>query len=211
MRAMHVRVVWAPSYQILMPTRPVIARPTCLPLVQVFNLTYAFISHVRICGTTDLWLIKMYALFSLHHSPASLILLPNIRFVTHISLVSIWFPSIINCTHLLLLNEWRPPVSALSAYFTIGSFLHDRPLIWTQLLIKPSIPAAIYLLSCGYLRLPLMCIPELWRRFRLVNNVFAFRNVTLSRDWKWLRGVMIVTYLDYNDGSNADTRCNRHS
>ncbi len=126
--------------------------------------------------------IKMYTLFPLHHS-AYLILLSHIRLLPLHSVSGKLF-RLIDRSMLLVVSE-----SWLFSKLTCRLFSYHGSLVWTQLLIEAT--ATVDLLG----RLPgLGCImgsplvglliSQLGRGFRFVDDVFTFRDMTFSGNYK---------------------------
>ncbi len=123
--------------------------------------------------------IKMYTLFPLHHS-TYLIFLSHIRLLPLHS-VSRHLFRLVDCSMLLVISE-----SWLFAKLTCRLLSHYWSLVWAQLLIEATATVDLLGRRSGRgtaIRSPLW-ISQLRRGFRFVDDVFTFRDMTFSGNYK---------------------------
>lgn len=157
--------------------------------------------------------IKMYTLFPLHHSSATT---TNFIFLSQIRLLSLYscFGDLFRLFYRSMSVIVVVPEGLLSVKLSCRLLPHYRPLVWTQFFIEAT--SAVDLLwggSCWWtaMRSPLMrlLISKLWRWFGLIDDVFAFRDVTLGSYYKSLK--LFWTYWDCIFFHNEGTRHNDHN
>jgi hypothetical protein len=123
--------------------------------------------------------IKMYTLFPLHHS-TYLILLSHIRLLPLHSVSGKLFRLIDRSMLLVVTEGW------LFAKLTCRLLSHHGSLVWTQFLIKASTTIDLLGSRSGRgtaIGSPLW-ISQLRRGFRFVDDVFTFRDMTFSGNYK---------------------------
>ncbi len=136
--------------------------------------------------------IKMYTLFPLHHS-TYLILLSHIRLLPLHSVSGHLF-RLIDRSMLLVVSE-----SWLFSKLSCRLLSHHGSLVWAQFLIEAT--ATVDLLGSGSgrgttIRSPLR-ISQLRRGFRFVDDVFTFRDMTFSGNYKLL-SLIILTWIVFS-------------
>jgi hypothetical protein len=127
----------------------------------------------------------MYTLFPLHHTTAStsFILLSHIRLLPLHSVSSNHLLRLFNCS-MLRVSEGR-----LLAKLSSGLLPHHGSLVWAELLIEAASP--VDLLGGGSrgrtaVGAPLL-VSQLRGWLRLIDNVFTFRDMAFSSNYKSLR------------------------
>jgi hypothetical protein len=184
MRALYIWIVWTSSNQITVLIISIFF------FIFISTLIWTLIPLV-IFGTF-FSRIKMYTLFPLHHT-TSFILLSHIRLLPLHSVSRSHLLRLFNCSML------RVSESRLLTKLSSGLLPHCGSLIWTQLLIEAASP--VDLLGGGSggrtaVGAPLL-ISQLRGWLRLIDNVFTFRDMTFSSNYKSFR-VWKITWIVFS-------------
>ena len=128
----------------------------------------------------------MYTLFPLHHTPTT-----NFILLSHIRLLPLHSVSWNHLLRLFDCSMLRVSESRLLTKLSSGLLLHYGSLVWTELLIEAASP--VDLLGGGSggrttVGAPLvgLLISQLRGWLRLIDNVFTFRDMTFSSNYKSL-------------------------
>ena len=127
----------------------------------------------------------MYTLFPLHHTSTSFILLSHIRLLP---LHSVSWNHILRLFNRSMLLIIRVSESWLLAKLSSGLLPHCGSLVWTQLLIEAASPVDLLGGGSGG-RTPVgapLLVSQLRGWLRLIDNVFTFRDMTFSSNYKSL-------------------------